>query len=47
MKASYKILLWDMDGTLMDSQEGLIASLQYTLERFGLPPENETRFVRS
>ncbi len=41
MKASYKILLWDMDGTLMDSQEGLIASLQYTLERFGLPPENE------
>ena len=37
----YKVLLWDMDGTLMDSKEGLLRSLSYTLEVCGLPPTDE------
>lgn len=41
MKTSYQILLWDMDGTLMDSQEGLKASLLYTFRKCGLPEEDE------
>ena len=39
MKTKYRILLWDMDGTIMDSQEGLIRSIDYTFEKCGLPRE--------
>ncbi len=39
MKTKYRILLWDMDGTIMDSQEGLIQSIDYTFAQCGLPRE--------
>ena len=39
MKTKYRILLWDMDGTIMDSEEGLIRSIDYTFEKCGLPRE--------
>lgn len=33
----YKIILFDLDGTLTDSSEGICKSLQYALERIGRP----------
>ena len=38
-----KTILFDLDGTLTDSGEGIINCVIYALERFGLPvPERET-----
>ncbi len=33
----YEYILFDLDGTLLDSSEGVWGSIRYTLERFGLP----------
>ena len=38
-----KIIMFDLDGTLTDSGEGIINSAAYALERFGLPvPDRKT-----
>ena len=38
-----KTILFDLDGTLTDSGEGIINCVIYALERFGLPvPERES-----
>lgn len=33
----YNVLLWDLDGTLTDSKEGITRSVQYALERLDYP----------
>lgn len=35
----YNVLLWDLDGTLTDSKEGITLSVQYALERLDYPPQ--------
>lgn len=37
----YKHILFDLDGTLTDPQEGIINSVQYALKRFGIVKQNE------
>lgn len=44
----YRYILFDLDGTLTDSREGIFNSVRYSLEKLGKPcPSNETllRFV--
>lgn len=43
----YRILLFDLDGTLVDSQEGVTRSVQYALDAFGIhrTPEELTCFI--
>lgn len=44
----FKYLLFDLDGTLTDSQEGLFKSFQYALAAYGIDeqnPENLKRFI--
>ena len=36
----YKAILFDLDGTLTDSGEGIIKSVQYALEKLGRPEED-------
>lgn len=38
-----KCLIWDIDGTLLNTKEGLLASYKYTLQQLGLPelPDEE------
>lgn len=37
-KKSYKYILFDLDGTLVDSAEGITRSVEYSLEHFGIYP---------
>ena len=36
----YKAILFDLDGTLTESGEGITKSVQYALEKLGKPEEN-------
>ena len=36
MSKDYKVILFDLDGTLSDSQEGIIKSIQYSLKELGI-----------
>ena len=38
----YKNLLFDLDGTLTDSSEGIIKSVLYTYEKMQLDPPEES-----
>ncbi len=38
--ASYRILLFDLDGTLTDSKEGITKSVQYALSKLGIIEDN-------
>ena len=43
---SFDILLFDLDGTLTDSNEGILKSLVYAIERIGYEvPEDTNRFL--
>ena len=33
---NYKVILFDLDGTLSDSQEGIVKSIQYSLKKLGI-----------
>ena len=39
------LILFDLDGTLIDSEIGIVDSIQYALERLGapIPPREELR----
>ncbi|AET66820.1 putative phosphatase [Desulfosporosinus orientis DSM 765] len=43
----YYILLWDLDGTLTDSKEGITRSVQYALKKLGysIPDANDLNWV--
>ena len=32
----YKLVVWDVDGTLLNTSDGIIASAKYAIDRFGL-----------
>ena len=32
----YKLIIFDLDGTLMDTSEGIISAVKYTIDHFGL-----------
>jgi phosphoglycolate phosphatase len=36
IKLKYKNILFDLDGTLTDSKEGIIKSVQYSLKKYGI-----------
>ena len=36
----YKVILFDLDGTLTESGEGITKSVQYALERIGKPEQD-------
>ena len=37
----YKIAIFDLDGTITDSGTGIINSIRYALEKYGLPVPEE------
>ena len=39
----YKAILFDLDGTLTDSGEGITRSVQYALEKLGHPVEDRSQ----
>lgn len=41
----YQFLLFDLDGTLTDSVEGILGTLRYTLEQFGIEETDEKRMI--
>jgi len=46
--SKYDLVLFDLDGTLTDSQEGIINSIQFALRHFGMEvssPEELNRFL--
>ncbi len=45
MDKEYKLLMFDLDGTINDSGEGIMESVQYALDHFDMPnrPEQELR----
>ncbi len=42
----YKYILFDLDGTLLDTYEGVSRSVEYALEHFGLPVPQEREMRR-
>ena len=40
MKEKYDLILFDVDGTLTNSEEGITKSVQYTLEKYGIIEPN-------
>ena len=43
----YKAILFDLDGTLTDSGEGITKSVQYALEKVGKRQERQLRFTEN
>lgn len=41
MAHRYKSVIFDVDGTLLDTSEGILAAVGYTIEQFGLQPLDE------
>lgn len=42
MKSYYKHVIFDLDGTLSDSREGVFKAYHYVIDRLGLQPRTET-----
>lgn len=39
----YKLVIFDLDGTILDTTEGILASVEYTIDKYRLPrPSKET-----
>ena len=38
-------MLFDLDGTLTDSKQGIIGAVQYAMDKMGLPPADETEIL--
>ena len=41
----YDLVLFDLDGTLTDSKQGIIGAVQYAMGKMGLPPADETKIL--
>lgn len=41
----YKIILFDLDGTITDSKTGIFESLQYALNKLGVPEKKTHEFI--
>lgn len=42
---NYKLILFDLDGTLTDTQAGIVNSLRYALKRLDLPPRETHELI--
>ena len=42
----YKMILFDLDGTLMDTSEGILRAVRYTIDRFGFPALRDEEIAR-
>lgn len=38
MEQQYKCVVFDVDGTLLDTSEGVLSAVKYTIDKFGLEP---------
>ena len=38
----FKVVVFDVDGTLLDTSEGVLSSVKYTIEKYGLAPVPKT-----
>ena len=45
MGRSYSTVIFDLDGTLLDTSEGILASVSYTIEKEGLPRLSEAEML--
>jgi phosphoglycolate phosphatase len=45
MTSDFTCVLWDLDGTIVDSASGIIASLAFTYEQLGLPVPSPTEML--
>ena len=48
MKEKFDLILFDVDGTLTDSSEGIMKCVQYALSHYGITendPDNLCRFI--
>lgn len=43
LKPDWRAVLFDLDGTLMDTSEGVLASIRYTTKTLGFPPLSEEK----
>lgn len=41
----YDLVLFDLDGTLTDSKQGIIGAVQYAMDKMGLPPADEAKIL--
>lgn len=39
----WRVILFDLDGTLMDTSEGVLSSIRYTIKTLGFPPLSEEK----
>ena len=46
MKMSYQIILFDLDGTVTDSGPGIMNSVQYALDKFGIGHQERAKLRR-
>lgn len=44
MKHGYKYIFWDFDGTIMDTYPGIVESLKYAMDFFGMPELDEPTY---
>ena len=47
MSKNYKLLIFDVDGTLFDTSEGIISSVKYALKKNKLSLSHETNYQRT
>jgi phosphoglycolate phosphatase len=43
---AYSAILFDLDGTIMDSAPGITSTLSYTFDRLGIPPQPQSELLR-
>lgn len=43
MEQRFKVAAFDLDGTLLDTSEGVLASVKYTIDKFGFAPLSEEK----
>lgn len=43
MAQQLKVAVFDLDGTILDTSEGILASVKYTINKFGFRPLDETQ----
>ena len=44
-RAQLRLLVFDLDGTLIDSRKDLVESVNAAMGQFGLPPQAEDRIA--
>ncbi|MBP1561968.1 MAG: HAD-IA family hydrolase [Oscillospiraceae bacterium] len=43
---NFDVILFDLDGTVIDSEEGITKCVRYTLEKFGITENSRERLIR-